>query len=267
MKKTILITGSTDGIGKLTANLFAKDGHEVYLHGRNPNKLAETINEIKTKSGNKLINGFVSDFSDLESVSLMADQIAANLPQLDVLINNAGIFKSQQIQNKNGLDIRMTVNYLASYILTNRLMELLRASSDSRILNLSSAAQSTVSLNVLQGKETQPQPDTYAQSKLALTMWSFYLAKKEPDVSVIAVNPGSLLNTKMVQEAYGNSWATADKGADILYDLAFSEKYESVTGKYYDNDKGNFDMAHRDAYDDALIADLVNVTNNLLKDL
>ena len=86
----------------------------------------------------------------------------------------------------------------------------------------------------------------------------------EKEVSVIPVNPGSLLNTKMVQEAFGNHWDSADKGAKILRDLAVSDSFENMSGKYFDNDKGDFGRAHPDAYDSGKINSLIYLTNKLL---
>ena len=106
--------------------------------------------------------------------------------------------------------------------------------------------------------------ESYAQSKLALTMWSFYLAKQLKNINVIAVNPGSLLNTKMVNEAFGKYWSSADKGANIIYELAVSENHKDVTGKYFDNDKGNYGKAHPDAYNEEVIAELIKVTDKIL---
>lgn len=264
MNKTIFITGSTDGIGKLTATNLAKEGHSVYIHGRNPEKLSEAISEIKEITGNENVEGFLADFSDLDSVKQMAEDIKAKITKIDVLINNAGVFKSPVADNQDGLDLRMVVNYLAPYLLTHELISLL--GKGSRIVNLSSAAQSPVSHDVLLGNVKKSTDETYAQSKLALTMWSFYLAEKisVAEVSVIAVNPGSLLNTKMANEAYGQHWSSADKGANILHDLAVSKDYDGITGKYFDNDKGTFGMAHPDAYDKTKITDLMDVTDNLL---
>ena len=119
--KTIIITGSTDGIGKLAAIDLAKEGHEIYLHGRNPQKLTAVVEEIKQLSNNERVDGFVADFSDLDAVKEMAQQIKQKLSKIDVLVNNAGIFKSAQSENKDGLDIRMVVNYLAPYLLTEAL--------------------------------------------------------------------------------------------------------------------------------------------------
>lgn len=265
--KHILITGSTDGIGKLTAISLAKDGHQLYLHGRNPDKLKQAIDEVKLASGNANISGFIADFADLSSVKAMANKIKHSVTNLDVLINNAGIFVSNQEQTASGFDVRLTVNYLAAVLLTN---ELSAAFSLERIVNLGSAAQSSVSLDLLNGKQTTSAQDAYAQSKLALTMWSFDLAKKLTDnnTNVVVVNPGSLLNTKMANDAYGQHWSSADKGANILHELAVSAEYANDTGKYFDNDKGkdkgHFADAHSDAYDANKISALVESTDKLL---
>ena len=265
MNKIILITGSTDGIGKLAAQLLAKDGHQLYLHGRNSKKLMQVVNETKRLSNNEKIKGFTSDFSDLNAVRQMAQDIEAETSKIDVLIKNAGVFKSPNIFTPDGFDLRFAVNYFAPYLLTHALIPLLEQGTDARIINLSSAAQSSISHEVLLGKQEQSIRETYAQSKLAITMWSFYLAQQLNKISVIALNPGSLLNTKMVQEAFGTHWDTADKGANIIYELAVSEKYKGVTGKYFDNDKGGFGPAHADAYDTVLIDQLLQVTSDLLK--
>lgn len=265
MKKTILITGSTDGIGKLAALKLAKNGHEVYLHGRSADKLKTVLSEIKSQSTNENISGFIADFSDFEAVKKMAGQIKNDLPKIDVLINNAGVYKSAKATNKDGLDMRLVVNYLAPYLLTKELLPLLRKSEAPRLINLSSAAQAPVSLEVLAGKTQAGIQSTYAQSKLALTMWSFHLAKELNDVRVIAVNPGSLLDTRMVREGFGRVWSSADKGGDILYDLAVSEKYEGITGKYFDNDRGSFGRAHGEAYNEGKINKLIQVTDDFLK--
>ena len=262
--KNILITGSTDGIGKLTAIKLAKEGHSVYIHGRSADKLATVTAEIKSESKNEKVAGFVADFSNLDAVKQMAHQVNEQLPHLDVLINNAGVFKSSVTHNQDGLDMRYVVNYLAPYVLTEALMPLLQKSSDPRIVNLSSAAQDSIAHEVLRGKENMTERATYGQSKLALTMWSFDLARKVPSVNTVAVNPGSLLNTNMVKEAFGQFWSSADKGANILYDLAVSEKYKDASGQYFDNDRGSFGRAHPDAYDEGEIEKLMKTTAELL---
>ncbi|MEM6265456.1 MAG: SDR family NAD(P)-dependent oxidoreductase [Bacteroidota bacterium] len=264
MNKTILITGSTDGIGKLAAEKLAKEGHRVFLHGRNSEKLQAVVAEIQRSSGNDRVKGFTADFSDLKAVQSMAQEVVQTISQLDVLINNAGVFKSPETFAPNGLDLRFVVNYLAPYLLTQSLIPLVKKSPSPRIINLSSAAQAPVSMEALHGKQELSSQASYAQSKLALTMWSFHLAKEHPTVAVTAVNPGSLLNTNMVREGYGRYWSSADKGGNILYDLAVAAEYEGVSGKYFDNDlgqaKGTWGTAHQDAYDDELVRELMKVT-------
>lgn len=264
MHKIILITGSTDGIGKGTALKLAIEGHTVYIHGRNEAKVNTVVAEIKEVSKNKNVKGFVADFSNLEAVKKLAKHIKNNFPKIDVLINNAGVFKSPVEKTNDGLDIRMAVNYLAPYIFTDTILSNIKNSETPRIINLSSAAQAPVSETVLSGKVEVSGNNSYAQSKLALTMWSFHLAKQEPKIVVIAVNPGSLLNTKMANEAYGQHWSSAEKGVNILYNLAISDSYKNDSGKYFDNDKGVFSKAHTNAYNDELISALLANTDKLI---
>ncbi|TYA71962.1 SDR family NAD(P)-dependent oxidoreductase [Seonamhaeicola marinus] len=265
--KTILITGSTDGIGKLTAIKLAKDGHQVFIHGRNSYKLETVISEIKEETGNNNIAGFIADFSDIKQVKSMVKAVNQKLSKIDVLINNAGVFKSSVASTVNGLDIRYAVNYYAPYVLTLGVLPLLEKAQESRVVNLSSAAQAAVTKGAVIGKVTVPVSEAYAQSKLALTMWSFYLAKTIKNPAIIAVNPGSLLNTNMVKEAYGHHWSSADKGASILYELAVSEEFKAVTGVYFDNDRGGFNKAHPDAYNSDKINDLIGLTNQIVDNI
>ncbi|SDR92073.1 SDR family NAD(P)-dependent oxidoreductase [Gramella sp. MAR_2010_147] len=262
--KTIFITGSTDGIGKMTAIKLAKDGHEILLHGRNEEKLQKSVSEVKELSSNDNIRGFMADFSNFRSIESLIAEISEEIASIDVLINNAGIYKSPVETTQDSLDIRFAVNYFAPYLLTNGLVPILNKGDFPRVINLSSAAQATVSLKALEGNETLSMQEAYAQSKLALTMWSFNFAETHPEITTIAVNPGSLLNTKMVKETFGHHWSPADKGASILYEIALSEMYRTSSGKYYDNDQGAFNEAHKDAYDRKKIAILLATTKNKL---
>ncbi|WP_282132537.1 SDR family NAD(P)-dependent oxidoreductase [Cellulophaga baltica] len=260
--KHILITGSTDGIGKLLALRLANEGHFVAIHGRDTTKLQATLAEIKTASNNENVIGFLADFSDLEAVKKMAIDVEKQMPIIDILINNAGLFMSKNASTASGIDARLVVNYLAPYQLTAAIVPLLKKAEAPRIINLSSAAQAPVSLEALQKNIGLGANEVYAQSKLALTMWSFSLAKQEPSITVVAVNPGSLLDTKMAKEAYGQHWSPAEKGVAILYDLALTDLAE--TGTYYDNDKGFYSEAHPDAYDSNKISTLMQLTKGLL---
>ncbi|MCZ4696401.1 SDR family NAD(P)-dependent oxidoreductase [Ancylomarina euxinus] len=263
MKKNILITGSTDGIGKLAALRLANDGHVVYLHGRNEEKLNDTISEIKENTKNDNVFGFVADFSNLNVVKNMAEQIMKKIDRLDVIINNAGVFKTSATHSNEGLDLRFMVNYIAPFVLTNKLLPLLEQGTDSRVINLSSAAQSAISYDAMAGKQKISVNESYAQSKLALTIWNYHFANLHKNITAIAVNPGSLLNTKMVKEAYGQYWAPADKGADILYDLAIGEEHKKHSGEYFDNDSGVYAKAHGDTYNSNIVNNLIEFTNKL----
>lgn len=264
MSKTIFITGSTDGIGKLAATKLAQNNHHIILHGRNPDKLSKVIEEIKSISSNQNIKGYVADFSKLGEVKNMASKIKDDYKSIDVLVNNAGVFKIDNPISENGLDIRLVVNYLAPYILTNTLLPRLQEGDDPRLINLSSAAQSSVSARFFEKNSVLSDNEAYAQSKLAILLWSFYMAKQNTDITTIALNPGSLLNTKMVKEAYGKFWSSADKGADIIIDLATKAKYSISSGEYFDNDRGGFGPAHPDAYETQIIADLMSKTAEIL---
>jgi len=267
MKKTILITGSTDGIGKLAAERLAKEGHKMYIHGRNSEKLEQVVAQIKASSANDTVSGLLADLSDLDAVHTLCGQLKKKGDPLDILVNNAGVFKAPISNTRYGIDIRMVVNYLAPYLLTHELNPLLKKSKDGRVINLSSAAQSPVSLEFLKGNTQVGVQEAYAQSKLAILMWSFYLAKVEPDISVIALNPGSLLNTNMVREAYGRFWSSAEKGGDIMYDLVTHTQLVKYTGQYYDNDRGSWGEAHPDAYDLELINEMINETKRIVNEL
>ncbi len=264
--KTIVITGSTDGIGKLAATKLAKAGYHMVLHGRNRQKLEQTIFEVKSAANNESITGIISDLSDVSSIRSMTAELTQNHSSIDVLINNAGVYHSALPQNPVGMDMRFAVNYLAPYILTHALLPVLEKGNSPRVINLSSAAQQSVSMEAFLGQEPISPQSAYAQSKLALTMWSFYFAQEHPGITTIAVNPGSLLNTKMVKEAFGQHWSPADKGASILYDLAIMEKYAHSNGKYFDNDRGAFNKAHLDAYDKVKIKQLISATEKIIQD-
>jgi len=264
MSKTILITGSTDGIGKLAAIKLAQSGHHVILHGRDAEKLSNTLQEIKSTTGNENITGYEADFSKFGDVKNMAAKINAEQSSIDVLVNNAGIFKTPHPMTESGLDIRMVVNYLAPVILTNAILPLLLKTESPRIINLSSAAQASVSASSFEHNINLSHNEAYAQSKLAILLWSFYIAEQQAKVVTIALNPGSLLNTKMVREAYGKHWSSADKGADIIIDLSTQAKYGDSSGKYFDNDKGGFGRAHPDAYDSDAIKNLMSLTTTIL---
>ena len=182
-----------------------------------------------------------------------------------MLINNAGIFRTPEPVTEDGFDLRFVVNTFAPYLLTQRLLPLLGTSG--RVVNLSSAAQAPVDSAALTG-ESLPTDDfnAYAQSKLALTMWSRQLADRlgENGPAIIAVNPGSLLASKMVKEGFGVAGNDIRIGADILIRAALSDEFASASGQYFDNDAGSFASPHTDALDAQKTAEVVRLIESAL---
>ena len=262
-KKTILITGATDGIGLETAKLLTAQGHTLLLHGRSPAKLAAAA---KAMPGGGSIETYVADLSRLDDVEMLAKAVADGHARLDVLINNAGVFKTSDPVTDDGLDVRFVVNTLAPYLLTRRLLPLMDASG--RVINLSSAAQAPVDPEALAGRVRLADMPAYAQSKLAITMWSRVMAQELKDgPAVIAVNPGSLLASKMVKQGFGVAGNDLRIGADILTRAALSEDFAGATGRYFDNDSGRFAAPHAHALDARKSADVVRVIEETLRSL
>ena len=250
MNKKILITGSTDGIGLEAAKALRLQNHTVLLHGRNFLKLEQATTIVSELGDGNAVDSFLADLSDLNQVEAFTRVVSDKHDNLDVIINNAGIFRTSDTSAENELDIRFIVNTYAPYLLTKRLLPLLH--SGSRVVNISSAAQAPVSIEALSGKKgIADQFNAYAQSKLALTMWSLAMAAdfKESGVIFVAVNPGSLLATKMVQEGFGMEGKNIQTGTDILVRAALSPEFADASGQYYDNDSSQFSSPHPDALD------------------
>ncbi len=264
MNKIILITGSTDGIGKATAKAFIKLGHRVLLHGRSVEKLASVKEELSSEFGEANIEAFAADLSDFNKVRALAEQIAGEHQRIDVLINNAGVYKVANKTADNGIDVRFVVNTISPYLLTLSLMPLL--GRDARVINLSSAAQAPVDISAL-GKANYLTDDlAYAQSKLALTMWSRHMAETQgaEGPAIIAVNPASFLGSNMVKEAYGMEGKDLQIGVDVLSRAALSDEFSDASGLYFDNDKGVFSDPHPDVLNSNKNRNVVNKLDEIL---
>ena len=247
MQKTIFITGSTDGIGLETARMLVSLGHNILLHGRSPIKLEKVERTLSAIPDGGRVECFVSDLSHMANVAALAKAVAEKHAKLDIIINNAGVFKVPDRITQDRLDVRFAVNTIAPYLLTQRLLPLLGASG--RVINLSSAAQSTVDPEAMAGQGKLSDMAAYAQSKLALTMWSRSLALslKDDGPAIVAVNPGSMLGTKMVKQAFGVAGGDLRIGAEILCCAALSDDFAAASGRYFDNDTGQFASPHPDA--------------------
>lgn len=265
MQKTILITGSTDGIGLETAKTLATMGHNVLLHGRNPAKLEKAVSMVSKLADGGNVESYLADLSRMADVEELAKAVMEKHDSLDVLVNNAGIFKTPDPITDDGLDVRFAVNTIAPYLLTQRLLTLLGSSG--RVINLSSAAQSPVDTEALAGRvRLSDDFEAYAQSKLAITMWSHSMALslKDDDPVVVAINPGSLLGTKMVKEGFGMPGKDIHIGSDILVRAALSDEFLNASGLYFDNDIGQFGPPHPDAQDAKKCDQIVGAIESVL---
>lgn len=251
MTKTILITGATDGIGLLTAQNLAAEGHTILLHGRNAAKL-----EAAAKKVGGVTETYLADLSRMADVQALAADIRNNHTQIDVVINNAGVLKAPNTVTEDGFDLRFMVNSIAPYALTHALLPII--AKDGRVVNLSSAAQAPIDQEALLGRKHLDDMSAYAQSKLAITIWTREMAKKlEDGPAVIAVNPGSLLASKMVKEGFGVEGNDLSVGAHILREAALGTSFDNASGKYFDNDRKCFAQPHAAAMDAAHVAEVM----------
>lgn len=267
MPKTILLTGATDGIGLATVKQLLNYGHRVLLHGRSQTKLAQLKTELQQQFNLTELETYCADLSNLSDINKLIDAIIEQHKTLDILINNAGVFKTPQPITADKLDIRFVVNTLAPYKLTQGLMPILH--QHSRVINLSSAAQAPVDLAALIGQRTLSDMEAYAQSKQAITIWSHALAQQlsETGPIIIAVNPGSLLASKMVTQGFGVAGNDISIGADIICRLALADEFANATGQYFDNDSGQFGTLPAQALDKQASQQLISTIETILTSL
>ncbi len=261
--KTILITGSTDGLGKLVAKHLAMKDATVLIHGRNEQKGNSLVNELTTQTGNSKLKYYNGDFSSLNTVKELSEHILNDQSHIDILINNVGIGKGRNDSRElsdDGIELRFEVNYLSHVLLTEKLLPLLKDKSSS-IINVASIGQEPINFKNLMLDSDYDGFLAYRQSKTALIMYTFDLADrlKENRINVNALHPASLMNTNMVMEDWGHSMTTVEQGAEALENLLFSE----TTGAYYDGKK--LSKAIPQTYDPKARTNLRFATRGLLE--
>ena len=250
----ILVTGATDGLGKLTARDLAGAGATILLHGRDPERGEAAVREIREETRNDRLWYYLADFSSLEEVRRLADEIGTDHDRLDVLVNNAGIGAGRRGETDRSLsrdshELRFAVNYLAPFLLTRLLLPLVQRSAPSRIVNVASAGQSPIHFDDVMLERGYEGMRAYAQSKLALVMFTFDLAVELEGTGVTAnsLHPASLMDTKMVFETFGSASSNVREGTDATVRLAVSPELEGVTGRYFDGQREA--RADEQAYD------------------
>jgi len=247
---TILVTGATEGLGKRVASALAGQGATLLLHGRNRERLQATMEEVSEQTGSEKLRSYLADFSSLDAVHKLAERILSDEDRLEVLINNAGIIVQERKESEDGYELTFSVNYLSHFLLTRLLLPLLEHSAPSRIVNVASAGQSRVDFSNLMLEQGYDTMKAYSQSKLAQIMFTFGLAQRLADtgVSVNALHPASLMDTKMVEETFGYTMSTVEEGAEATVHLAASPELEGVAGRYFDGKREA--RADRQAYDE-----------------
>lgn len=249
--KVVLITGATNGIGKVTALELAKKGARVVIVGRNAAKTEATAGEMRSASGDAQVDFFVADLSSQAEVRRLAEEFQHKYPRLDVLINNAGMYFAQRGETVDGFERTFALNHLAYFLLTNLLLDTLKASAPARIVNVSSAAHNTGPLNFddLQNREYgMAGYRAYGQSKLANLLFTYELARRlrGTGVTANALHPGAVNtgfgknNRGLVKLAMGlvsRFELSPEKGAQTSIYLASSPEVEGVSGQYFDQCK------------------------------
>lgn len=241
-----LVTGATNGIGKATAQALAQMGATVVLVGRNAPKTAQIVEEIRAASGNKNVNSLLADLSSQQEVRRLADEFKSKYAHLHVLINNAGGFFMKRQLSADGIELTFALNHLVYFLLTNLLLDTLKASAPARIINVSSGAHTSgkIEFDNLQG-ERDYTPKAYNNSKLANILFTTELARRleGSGVTVNALHPGFVAtgfakNNGKVIAALVSILAplvarSPAKGAQTSIYLASSASVEGISGKYF----------------------------------
>jgi len=244
--KTILITGATDGIGKVAAFALARMGARLVILSRNPQKTTQIAQQIRSETGNNQVETLSADLSVQSEVRRAAEEFKQRFNRLDVLINNAGaVFMTRQV-SADGIEMTLALNHLGYFTLTNSLLDLLISSAPSRIINVSSDAHqgATLDFNDLQNQNGYVSFRAYGRSKLANLYFTYELARRLEGtrVTVNALHPGFVATNFGVSNGGIYRWIfklghlgaiAPDQGAETIIYLASSAEVEGVSGKYF----------------------------------
>ena len=266
--KTILVTGSTDGVGRRVAERLAAAGATVLIHGRDRARGETLLAATASRTAASGAKFYQADFASLDGVRGLAEAVKRDHERLDVLINNAGLGSGpvghKRATSAEGHELRFQVNYLAGVLLTHLLLPLLKASAPARVVNVASLGQSPIDFDDVMLERPYDGRRAYTQSKLAQIMFTFDLAKEleGTGVAVGCLHPATFMNTTMVRQNGVTPISTVDQGADAILNLAVGPGLDGKTGVYCDGLKPA--EANPQAYDKAARAKLKALSERLV---
>ena len=268
--KTILITGSTDGVGRYIAERLAAEGWRILVHGRDRSRGEAAVERITQQGGEARF--LAADFSSLAEVRALADAVQRDGEGLDALVNNAGIGTSgaRRELSADGFELRFAVNYLAGFLLTRLLLPMLENRKAARIVNVSSAGQQPIDFSDVMLTRGYTGVRAYCQSKLAQILFTIDLAKELAgrDITVNCLHPATYMDTTMVRLSGVQPISTVEQGGGAIVQLVESPALADRSGLYFSG--MNESRANPQAYDEnarrrlrALSFDLVGLTDPL----
>jgi NAD(P)-dependent dehydrogenase (short-subunit alcohol dehydrogenase family) len=274
--KTILITGATSGIGRATALGLAEMGADVAITGRDGGRAEDAAREIRAVGGGQ-VEVFVADLSSQLEVRRLAERVLRSLPRIDVLINNVGGYWNTRHRTADGLERTFALNHLASFLLTDLLLDRLKESTPARVVTVSSNAHAMGRMDFedLQGTTSYSGARAYNQSKLANVLFSYELAKRlrGSGVTANALHPGLVSTSFGAEDPAGIQrllvpflrpfMKTPARGAATSIHLACAPDLEQVTGRYFVDRKAKESAAR--SYDEAVAARLWQVSGDLVR--
>ncbi len=245
--KVCLVTGATAGLGKATARQLARQGATVIVVGRDPEKSRATVNEIKQQTGNPNVESMLADLSVQKEVRALAEQFKSKYQSLNVLVNNAGAIFLRHQESADGIEMTFALNHLNYFLLTNLLLDTLKASAPARIINVSSRAHVRVpglNFDDLQNQKGYAGQQVYGQSKLANVLFTYELARRLEGtrITVNALHPGFVATrfatnngvlARLARPLLDLFAISVEEGTQTMVYLATSPEVEGMTGKYF----------------------------------
>jgi len=251
-KSVVLVTGSTDGVGRVVARTLAQRGMHVIVHGRSRERAEGLVHEIDAAGGTA--DCVIADLSSLQNVRSLAETVRHGHPHLHLLVNNAGIGSGGRSGGRetsvDGHELRFAVNYLSGFLLTRLLLSALTSAAPARIVNVSSIGQAPIDFSDVMLTKSYDGGRAYMQSKLAQVMFTIDLAQEleGTGVTVNALHPATYMNTTMVRQAGATPMSTVAEGAEAILHLATSPEVTAVNGQFFNGLRPSH--ANAQAYDE-----------------